>query len=59
LFLELLWILCSEVMHCPTLCTTLLDVRVTLEILLQSFGNILALGDDSDATGDILMNLRQ
>lgn len=59
LFLELLRILCREVMDLTTLGTTLFDVRMSVEIFLQRVSDIFPLGDDTDATGNVFMNLRQ
>ena len=59
LFLELLGILGSQVMHRTTFRTTLLNVRMALEILEQRLGYIFALRHNANATGYILMNLRQ
>lgn len=51
LFFEFLRVLCRQIMHITTLCATLLDVRMALEIFLQSICYILSLGDNADAAG--------
>jgi hypothetical protein len=59
LLLEFLRILGGEVMDVTALGATLFHVRMTQEILLEGLSDILALGDDADATWNIFMNLRQ
>ena len=55
---KLLRILCCKILHGTMLRTTTLHVRMTMKVILKTFGNILSLWDYFYPTRYMLQNLR-